>query len=134
VEDKAAIQAVIEEEMAAFYDQDLARIAATWVHKPSSSKVMITMEGVEETHGIEDILEDNREALAREMGADITWTAEYKNFRIEVFGSTALAYHDSEHVSNHPSGQQFSSFRRLIHLVKEEGQWKMDMMALQKNP
>ena len=120
--------------MAAFYDQDLSRIAATWAHKASSAKVMITEEGVEETTGIDAILEGNREALAREMGADITWTAEYKNFLIEVFGTTALAYHDSEHVSNDPSGQQFSSFKRLIHLVKEEGQWKMDMMALLKNP
>lgn len=128
--EKEAIRAVIEEEKNAFYDQDLERIAATWLDDPGTRKLIMRKEGFQETVGIDAILEDNREALGREMVDDVEWTSAYFNYTIRVSGNTALVYHDSKHTATGPGGETVTNMRRLIHLVKVDGRWKMDLMSL----
>ncbi len=128
--EKEAIKAVIEEEKNAFYDQDLDRIKATMVNDSSTRKLIMRKDGFDETVGIEANLEGNREAFGREMGDDIKWTSEYYNYTIQVYGNTALVYHDSKHTSTDPSGATVTTMRRMVHLLKVDGKWKMDLMAL----
>lgn len=128
--EKQAVRAVIEEEMAAFYDQDLDRIAATWVDDETARKVVIKGMEVSETRGINAILADNRAALAREMVDSTRWESGYLNYDIRIHGNSALVFHESRHRSITPQGTTENRFRRIVHLVKKEGQWKMDMMAL----
>ncbi len=128
--EKEAVKAVIEEEKAAFYAADLDRIAATWVDDNSGRKVVIKGDEIGETIGTDAILENDRAALAREIDGETQWDSDYLNYDIHVYGESALAYFVSRHRATTAEGSMETRFRRMVHLVKKDGKWKMDMMTL----
>ena len=57
-------------------------------------------------------------------------TALYSDYTIKVYGNTALVFHDSKHMVNIQEDQSILKMRRILHLVKADDDWKIDMMAM----
>ena len=127
--DKKAIISVIEAEKTAYYTQDLAALDASWVQESSSRKLFLTTHGITELSGWDDIHQNNLDAIERDWD-EHPETARYTNYSINVYGNTALVLHDSEHRITDHDQESILNMRRIIHLVKVDEEWKIDMMAM----
>ncbi len=127
--EKKAIKAVIEEEKAAYYEQDLSRLDNSWIQEASSRKLFMTPIGITELDGWTKIHQNNVEATEREWN-ESEELAGYSNFTINVYGNTALALHDSNHMMKIQEEESVLKMRRILHLVKIDGEWKIDFMAM----
>ena len=127
--EKKAIKAVIEEEKAAYYEQDLSRLDDSWIQESSSRKLFLSPNGITELDGWTKIHQNNVEAT------EITWNApvepaRYSNYTINVYGNTALVLLDSNHKINSQEEESTLKMRRILHMLKIEGEWKIDFMAM----
>jgi len=127
--DKKAIKAVIEEEKAAYYEQDLSRLDDSWIQEPSSRKLFLSPHGITELEGWPKIHQNNVEAT------EIRWNepmepARFSNYTINVYGNTALVLLDSNHNIKNQDEASTLKMRRILHLVKIDGEWKIDFMAM----
>lgn len=127
--EKKAIIAVIEAEKAAYYTQDVARLDESWVQESSSRKLFLTSHGITELEGWDEIHQNNAETLERDWSEHVE-TVQYLNYSINVYGNTALVYHDSEHQITDHEIESVLSMRRIIHLVKINDEWKIDLLAM----
>jgi len=127
--EKKAIIAVIEAEKVAYYHQDLAGLDASWVQEPSVRKIFLTTHGITELSGWDEIHQNNIEAIERDWD-EHPETAQYSNYSINIYGNTALVYHDSEHKMTSPEELSILNMRRIVHLVKLDDAWKIDLMAM----
>ena len=127
--EKKAIKAVIEEEKAAYYEQDLSRLDNSWIQEASSRKLFMTPIGITELDGWTKIHQNNVEATEREWN-ESEELAGYSNYTITIYGNTALALHDSNHLMKIQEEESVLKMRRILHLVKIDGEWKIDFMAM----
>jgi ketosteroid isomerase-like protein len=127
--EKKAIKAVIEAERVAYYTQDLSGLDNAWVQESASRKLFLTTHGITELDGWEEIHQNNVEAIEREWNEAVE-TAQYSNYSINVYGNTALVLHDSEHKITNQDEESILNMRRIVHLVKIDDQWKIDLMAM----
>jgi len=127
--EKKAIKAVIEEEKAAYYEQDLSRLDDSWIQESSSRKLFMTPNGITELDGWTKIHQNNLEESERERNESVE-SARYSNFTINVYGNTALVFHDSNHKIKIQEEESILKMRRILHMVKIDGEWKIDLMAM----
>ena len=127
--EKKAIIAVIEAEKAAYYTQDLAGLDNSWVQESSSRKLFLTTHGITELTGWDEIHQNNIEAIGRDWNEHIE-TVQYSDYSINIYGNTALVLHDSEHEITDHGNESVLHMRRIIHLVKVDEEWKIDLMAM----
>lgn len=128
-EEKKAIIALIEAEKTAYYMQDVAGLDESWVQEPFSRKLFLTPHGITELIGWDEIHQNNAETLERDWTEHIE-TVQYSNYSINVYGNTALVYHDSEHQITDHGNESVLVMRRIVHLVKIDEEWKIDMLAM----
>ena len=131
--DKKAIIRVIEGERMAYYSQNLAGLDNSWIQDASSRKLFMTPNGITEFDGWDNIHENHIVETEREM-SDFAETAEYSNYNISVYGTTALVVHDSEHRFAIRDEVNSVKMRRIVHLVKVEEDWKIDLLAMYLHP
>lgn len=127
--EKKAIIAVIEAEKSAYYNQDLSVLDKSWIQESSSRKLFLTSHGITELSGWKEIHQNNIEAIERDWNEHVE-TVQYSNYSINVYGSTALVYHDSEHRITDHEEESILNMKRILHLVKIEDEWKIDFMAM----
>lgn len=127
--EKKAIIAVIEAEKTAYYNQDLSALDGSWIQESSSRKIFLTTHGITELSGWEEIHQNNIEAIERDWD-EHPETAKYSNYSVTVYGKTALVLHDSEHRMTGLDQESVLNMRRIVHLVKIEEEWKIDLMAM----
>ena len=127
--EKKAIKAVIEEEKAAYYEQDLSRLDDSWIQESSSRKLFMTPNGITELDGWTKIHQHNLEESERERNESVE-SARYSKYTINVYGNTALALHDSNQMFKVQEEESVLKMRRILHLVKIDGEWKIDFMAM----
>ena len=127
--EKKAIIAVIEAEKTAYYTQDIAALDESWVQESSSRKLFLTSHGITELTGWDEIHKNNAETLERDWTEHVE-TAQYSNYSINIYGNTALVYHDSEHQITDHEVESVLNMRRIIHLVKIDEEWKIDLLAM----
>ncbi len=127
--EKKAIIAVIEAEKIAYYTQDLQGLDDSWVQDPSSRKLFLTSHGITELTGWDQIHQNNREAIERDWNEHVE-TVQYLNYSINLYGNTALVLHDSEHKITDHGEESLLNMRRIIHLVKVDEEWKIDLLAM----
>ena len=127
--DKKAIIAAIEAERIAYYTQDLTGLDESWVQEASSRKLFLTTHGITELDGWDVIHQNNIEAIERDWNEGVE-TAQYSNYSIQVYGNTALVLHDSEHKMTSHDDVSILNMRRIVHLVKMDEEWKIDLMAM----
>jgi hypothetical protein len=131
--EKKAIKAVIEGEKSAYYRQDLASMDNAWVQEPSSRKLFMTPHGITELEGWDQIHQNHLEESERER-TDLAETAQFTNYSINIYGNTALVHHDSHHKFIVQNEQSLLKMKRIVHMVKIEGEWKIDLMAMYFHP
>lgn len=127
--EKKAIVAVIEAEKVAYYAQDLAGLDDPWIKESSSRKMFLTTHGITEIVGWDDIHQHNIEAVERDWSEHVE-TVLYSDYSISIYGSTALVLHDSEHQITDHGNESILNMRRIIHLVKIDEEWKIDLMSM----
>lgn len=127
--EKKAIIAVIEAEKTAYYTQDLSGLDESWVQESSSRKLFLTSHGITELDGWNEIHQNNTEAIGRDWNEHVE-TVQYLNYSINVYGNTALVLHDSEHKITDHDKESVLNMRRIIHLVKIDDEWKIDLLAM----
>ena len=127
--EKKAIIAVIEAEKLAYYTQDLSGLDNAWVQDASSRKMFLTSHGITELVGWDDIHQNNIEAIERDWEEHLE-TVQYTNYSVNIYGNTALVYHDSEHQITDHGNESILNMRRILHLVKIDEEWKMDLMSM----
>lgn len=127
--EKKAIIAVIEAERIAYYNKDLTSLDDSWVQEPSSRKLFLTTHGITEITGWDDIHQNHIEAVERNWD-EHEETAQYSEYSINIYGYTAMVIHDSEHMITDHGEESILNMRRMVHLVKVDDKWKIDLMAL----
>ena len=127
--EKKAIIAVIEAEKIAYYTQDLSILDESWVQESSSRKLFLTTHGVTELTGWNEIHQNNIEAIERDWNEHIE-TVQYSDYSINIYGNTALVLHDSKHQITDHGKESVLHMRRIIHLVKIDEEWKIDLLAM----
>lgn len=127
--EKKAIISAIEAEKTAYYAQDLSGMDAAWIQESSSRKLFLTTHGKTELSGWNEIHQNNIEAIERDWN-EHPETVQYSNYSINVYGNTAMVLHDSEHRMTHQEEVTILNMRRIVHLVKTNDEWKIDLMAL----
>jgi len=127
--EKKAIISVIEAEKIAYYTQDLAGLDGSWIQEYSVRKIFLTTHGITELSGWEEIHQNNIEAIERDWD-EHPETAQYSNYSINIYGNTALVLHDSEHRMTAQDEVSVLNMRRIVHLVKVDDEWKIDLMAM----
>ena len=127
--EKKAIIAVIEAEKTAYYKQDITRLDESWVQESSSQKLFLTSHGITEITGWDEIHQNNMEAIERDWNEHVE-TVLYSNYSINLYGSTALVLHDSEHKMTNQDEESILNMKRIIHLVKIDDEWRIDLMAM----
>jgi len=134
--EKEAIKAVIEEERAAFFDRDFSRVEATWILESTSRKYYMGESGINKIIGWSEVGKADKEYIEN----DEVWensknlNTEYTNFEISVYENTALVFHDSPWSGKY-MGEEINMVQaRILHLVKVEGKWKIDLMAMYDIP
>ena len=127
--EKKAIIAVIEAEKTAYYKADVAGLDESWVQESDSRKLFLTSHGITELKGWDEIHQNNAETLERDWTEHVE-TVQYSNYSINIYGNTALVYHDSEHQITDHEIESVLSMRRIIHLVKINDEWKIDLLAM----
>jgi ketosteroid isomerase-like protein len=127
--EKKAIMAVIEAEKTAYYNQDLSGLDESWIQESSSRKFFLTTHGITELTGWNEIHQNNIEAIERDWNEHVE-TVQYSNYSINVYGNTALVYHDSEHKITDQEEESILNMRRILHLEKIDDEWKIDLMAM----
>ena len=127
--EKKAIIAVIEAEKSAYYNQDLSGLDESWIQESSSRKLFLTSYGITELTGWKEIHQNNIEAIERDWNEHVE-TVQYSNYSIEVYGTTALVYHNSEHKITDYEEESILNMKRILHLVKIDDEWKIDLMAM----
>lgn len=127
--EKKEIIAVIEAEKIAYYAQDLSGLDESWVQDPSSRKLFLTSHGITELSGWNEIHQNNIEAVERDWNEHVE-TVQYLDYSINIYGHTALVMHNSEHKITDHDEESLLNMRRIIHLVKIDDEWKIDMMAM----
>ncbi len=127
--EKEAIKAVIEEELAAYVDRDFSRVEATWVHESTSRDYYMSSTGVVKRIGWSVIAKSDKEHIEnKDLWDDMeNYNGEHSNFDIVVYGNTALAFHQTKFFV----GEEFTNGQeRIVHLVKVEGEWKIDFLGM----
>ena len=134
--EKESIKALIEEELAAYVDRDFSRVEATWVHESTSRDYNMTSTGVVKRIGWSVIAKSDKEHIEDEDLWDDTenYNGEHSNFDIVVYGNTALAFHQTKFFGKY-LGEEFTRGQeRIVHLVKVEGEWKIDFLGMYTLP
>ena len=134
--EKEAIKAVIEEERSAFFDRDFSRYEATWIQESTSRKYYMGESGINKIIGWSEVGKSDKEQIENEelWENSKNLNAEYTNFEISVYENTALVFHDTQW-SGIFRGEELNTFQvRILHLVKVEGKWKIDLMAMYSIP
>ena len=127
--EKKSIITVIEAEKTAYYKQDLAGLNESWIQEPSSRKIFLTTHGITELIGWNEIHQNNIEAIERDWNEHVE-TARYSNYSINVYGNTAVVFHDSEHQITNQEEESILNMKRILHLVKIDDEWKIDLIAM----
>jgi len=127
--EKKAIIALIEAEKNAYYTQNLSVLDESWIQESSSRKLFLTSHGLTELSGWDEIHQNNIEATERDWNEHIE-TVQYLDYSINIYGNTALVLHNSEHKITDHGAESILSMRRILHLVKIDDEWKIDMMAM----
>ena len=132
-QEKEAIIKLIEEEKAAYLNGDISMVEATWIQEPTSRKYYMYEAGIKKLIGWNEIAAFDNPYIEKAPDWKDT-KVEYLKFKITVYGNTALVFHDS-HWTGSREGEVLDVFQtRILHLIKVDGEWKLDLMAVYRIP
>ena len=124
--EKKAVIAVSEEERDAYMDRNLDRLEAIWIQEPTSQRRFASawLKGWEEVRAnYEEDINDT------ELWASMdNVSASFVNYNANIYGNTALLYHDIQWTGTFRGEPIDRIQNRIVHLVKKDGTWKIDLI------
>ncbi|MBN1133071.1 MAG: nuclear transport factor 2 family protein [Bacteroidales bacterium] len=132
--EKEAIKAVIETEKAAFFEQDLEKIDGTWKQDTLSRKIYADSEGYWEIKGWKALQDENKQNLREDRGDFSKVDLKFTDYEIVLYDNTALVFHVSNWSGIYQGEELLLVQKRILHLVKEDGSWKIDLMFMYRMP
>lgn len=129
--EKEAIKAVIEEEKDGYLARDLERIRNTWTQDTASRKFCFSEKGMTYLNGWEMIDNDHITCSESEMWDNVEdLSVVFSDYEFNIYGNTALVFLKSSW-SGISYGRELNTVqKRILHLVKADGVWKLDLMAI----
>lgn len=129
--EKDAIRAVIEKEKDGYLNRDVDRIRETWIQDSGSRKIFLSERGMTYLNGWEMVDNDHIRASESEMWDNVQdLGVEFSDYEFNIQGSTALVIFNSTW-SGICYGRELDYVQeRILHLVKVDGQWKLDLMTI----
>jgi ketosteroid isomerase-like protein len=130
--EKAAVIAVIEEEKNAYLALDDARMAATWIQQPTSSKVYVFGGKEERYDGYAAIAAHDRANLVRERtsGNRPRTQFEFSSHHITLQGDSAWLTCNARWEGAADGSPAIGTQARVYVLQKENRRWKIALMAI----
>ena len=127
---KEAILAVNEEERDAFFDKDITRLENVWLQEPGSKRMFASEKSLSILNGWTEINANYQEDLESDVWESYEDVkADFSNYEINVFGNSALVYHDITWTGKY-LGEEFENLqKRIVHLVNKDKTWKISFIA-----
>ena len=134
--EKEAIISLIEAEKKAFFDRDTALMETLWVHDSTARKLYLGQKNLVEFNGwaevhahdlenaVSDAIWDNAENL----------NVDFSDYEINLYENSALVYCISRWSGEYQGKKMDSEAKRILHMVKTDGTWKYDLMAIYSLP
>jgi len=134
VKEEEAIKAVIEEEKSAFMDRDFERMAATWIHSPSSVKIYMDKEGQKSFYGWDKIRETDKESWANDSSDRKKITLEFSDYQFNIYKESAWIICKATWHWNANGKPNTAKQSRILAFEKLDGKWKYTLMAIYHIP
>jgi hypothetical protein len=126
-----AIKAVIEEEKEGYLDQDAATMGASWTQNENSRRLYLSRDGIQEVSGWSEIDEENKKNAASDMWYHADGVnAQFSDYEFVLYGNTAMVYCTTTWSGFYHGRKLNAKQKRILHFVKENGEWKYDLMAI----
>ena len=130
--EKKAVIAVNEEERDAYFDRDLARLEAIWIQEPTSHRRYweMRMDGWEQIRA--DYEGKINDTVRWEIMKD--QSVSFSNYTVNLYDKSALVYHDVRSTGKYMGVRFDNMHNRIVHLVKVDEAWKIDLIVELNNP
>jgi ketosteroid isomerase-like protein len=132
--EEAAIKAVIEEEKSAFMERDFERMAATWIHSPSSTKIYMAKEGQKSFFGWDKIREMDKEGWTKDSSDRKKITLDFSDYQFNIYNECAWILCKATWSWNANSKPNTVKQNRILAFEKQDGKWKYTLMAIYNIP
>jgi hypothetical protein len=132
--EEVAIKAVIEEEKSAFMDRDFERMAATWIHNPSSVKIYMDKEGQKSFLGWDKIREADKESWAKDSYDRKKITLDFSDYQFNIYNECAWILCKATWHWNDNGKPNTVKQNRILAFEKQDGKWKYTLMAIYHIP
>jgi|WetSurMetagenome_2_1015567.scaffolds.fasta_scaffold160377_1 hypothetical protein len=129
--EKEAIKAVLQEEKAGFFNQDLKMMNDTWVQDPYSCKFNLGAKGFTGNLGFDEISKRSQKEVE-----DTSWdrklvTATYSNYQFNISKTSAWVVCNLHWQGTYKGEALTLDQTRINVLAKVDGKWKLNLMAMQ---
>ena len=125
------IRAVIEEEKDGYLTRDVERIRKTWIQDSNSRKIFLSERGVTYLNGWEMVDNDHIRASESEMWDNVEdLGVEFSDYEYNITGNTAVVFFNSAWSGICYERELDYVQKRILHLVKVNGNWKLDLMTI----
>jgi len=133
--EKEAIIAVNEEEKNAYFDKEIIRLENVWMQEAGSKRIFSSEKSLSIINGWTEIKADYQNDFEADWWEDYEDVkADFSNYEINVYANSALVYHDILWTGKHLGEAFETEQKRILHLVKKEGSWKINFTAQLKVP
>lgn len=134
--EKEAIIFLIDQEKKAFFDRDTSLMESLWVHDSMARKMYMGSSGLTYFNGwaevhahdlqnaVSDAIWDNSENL----------NVDFSDYEINIYDNAALVICNSRWSGEYQGEKMDSEAKRILHMVKTDGIWKFDLMAIYSMP
>ena len=128
--EKEAIKAVIEQEKDGYFEKDINKIESTWVQDATARKIYLIPDEYSYFNGWSEVNLHDRENLNSQASDSLNLT--FDDFEFNIYRNTALVFCNTKW-SGIYEGNEFEGVQhRILHFIKVNGQWKYDLMAMDK--
>jgi hypothetical protein len=133
--EKDAIIVVNEKERDAFFDKEMTRLEDVWVQEAGSKRILSSEKSLSIINGWSEIRANYQNDLEADRWEDYEdlW-ADFSNYEINVYTNSALVYHDILWTGKHLGEAFENESKRILHLVKKDGTWKISFIGQLKVP
>lgn len=133
--EKEAIIAVIDTEKNAYFERDISKIEAIWMQDSTSRKMYMTPEGLYYFNGWSEVYNHDKENAESDMWNDMEdISVDFSNYEINIYNNTAVVLCNSRWTGKYKGEPIDMDQKRILHLVKVDGSWKFDLMAMYRIP
>jgi PBP1b-binding outer membrane lipoprotein LpoB len=133
--EKEALISLINEEKKAYFERDTTLMATLWVHDSTARKIYMTQKGPVLFNGWAEVHAHDMGNAASEMWDDMEdGKIDFSDYEINIYHNTALVLCHAKGSFTLKGEDLKGEQERIQHMVKKDGKWKFDLMAIYNLP